>query len=196
MPARAEPIRRIGLKCCSACICAGLKTRVLKPKFWTPRWAKRRGLPVYTRGQLHGSILSVFDSTFAVTRSMRWMTILVAFFGIAGALLTLFMERQKEFGIYRALGFSTRQVAAMTLLEGLGMGVVSFLLSVGVGTGLAWILIRVINLRSFNWTIFFHWDAFPYLAAAAVAVLASLGAAAYPIRKVYRTYPQLQIREE
>jgi putative ABC transport system permease protein len=158
--------------------------------------AQSRGLPVYTRAQLHGSILSVFDSTFAVTRSMRWMTIIVAFFGIAGALLTLFMERQKEFGIYRALGFSTPQVAGMTLMEGLGMGLVSFLLSVGVGTALAWVLIRVINLRSFNWTIFFYWEGVPYLMAAAIAVLASLGAAVYPIWKVYRTYPQLQIREE
>jgi putative ABC transport system permease protein len=158
--------------------------------------AQSRGLPVYTRDQLHGTILAVFDSTFAVTRSMRLMTIIVAFFGIAGALLTLFMERQKEFGIYRALGFSTRQVAGMTLMEGLGMGLVSFLLSVGVGTALAWVLIRVINLRSFNWTIFFYWEWAPYLLAAAIAVLASLGAAVYPIWKVYRTYPQLQIREE
>ncbi|MBZ5636091.1 MAG: ABC transporter permease, partial [Acidobacteriia bacterium] len=146
--------------------------------------------------QLHGSILSVFDSTFAVTRSMRVLTIIVAFFGIAGALLTLFMERQKEFGIYRALGFSTSQVASMTLMEGLGMGLVSFLLSIGVGTALAWILIRVINLRSFNWTIFYYLEWSPYGLAAATAILASLGAALYPIWKVYRTYPQMQIREE
>ncbi len=158
--------------------------------------AQIRGLPVFSRSQLHGNILSVFDSTFAVTRSMRVMTIIVAFFGIAGALLTLFMERQKEFGIYRALGFSTPQVAGMTLMEGLGMGLVSFLLSAVVGTVLAWVLIRVINLRSFNWTIFYYFDAAPYLMAAAVAVLASLGAAVYPIWRVYRTYPQLQIREE
>jgi len=158
--------------------------------------AQSRGLPVFSRSQLHGNILAVFDSTFAVTRSMRVMTIIVAFFGIAGALLTLFMERQKEFGIYRALGFSTPQVAGMTLMEGLGMGLVSFLLSTGVGTVLAWILIRVINLRSFNWTIFFYLEASPYLMAALIAVLASIGAAAYPIWKVYRTYPQLQIREE
>jgi putative ABC transport system permease protein len=158
--------------------------------------AQGRGLPVYSRDELHGNILSVFDSTFAVTRSMRIMTIIVAFFGIAGALLTLFMERQKEFGIYRALGFSTRQVAGMTLMEGFGMGLVSFLLSIGVGTALAWVLIRVINLRSFNWTIFFYLDASPYLTAAGIAVLASLGAAIYPIWKVYRTYPQMQIREE
>jgi len=151
---------------------------------------------VATRDQLHGNILNVFDSTFAVTRSMRILAIVVAFFGIAGALLTLFMERQREFGIYRALGFSTRQVAGMTLMEGLGMGIVSFLLSTGVGTALALLLIRVINLRSFNWTIFFYFAPEPYLLAAATAILASLGAAAYPIWKVYRTYPQMQIREE
>jgi putative ABC transport system permease protein len=57
-------------------------------------------------------------------------------------------------------------------------------------------LIRVINLRSFNWTIFFYFAPEPYLLAAATAILASLGAAAYPIWKVYRTYPQMQIREE
>ncbi|KPK88699.1 MAG: hypothetical protein AMJ94_14395 [Deltaproteobacteria bacterium SM23_61] len=158
--------------------------------------SQSRGLPVFSRRQLHGNILAVFDSTFAVTRSMRIMTIIVAFFGIAGALLTLFMERQREFGIYRALGFSTPQVAGMTLMEGFGMGLASFLLSIGVGTALAWVLIRVINLKSFNWTIFFYLDASPYLMAAAIAVLASLGAALYPIWKVYRTYPQMQIREE
>ncbi len=158
--------------------------------------AIRRGLPVFTRDQLWGNILSVFDSTFAVTRSMQVLSLIVAFFGIAGALMTLFIERQREFGIYRALGFSSRQVAAMTLMEGLGMGLVSFLMSIGVGTLLAWVLIRVINLRSFNWTIFFHpaWE--PYAVAFGIAVLASLGAALYPIWKVYRTYPQMQIREE
>jgi putative ABC transport system permease protein len=158
--------------------------------------AQSRGLPVFSRDQLHGNILSVFDSTFAVTRSMRVMTIIVAFFGIAGALLTLFMERQKEFGIYRALGFSTPQVASMTLMEGLGMGLISFLLSLVAGTALAWILIRVINLRSFNWTVFFYFEWSPYFMAAAIAILASVGAAIYPIYRVYRTYPQLQIREE
>jgi putative ABC transport system permease protein len=158
--------------------------------------ALNRGLPVSTRAELQGNILTVFDSTFAVTRSMRILAIVVAFFGITGALLTLFMERQREFGIYRALGFSTRQVAGMTLMEGVGMGVLSFLLSVVVGTALAVMLIKVINLRSFNWTIFFYPQIKPYLLGALTAVVASLGAAAYPIWRVGRTYPQIQIREE
>ncbi len=145
--------------------------------------AEARGLPVLTGAQLHENILEVFDTTFAITRSMRAIAIVVAFFGIAGALLTLFIERSREFGIYRALGFSTGQVAKMTLMEGLGMGIVI-------------LLIKVINIRSFNWTIFYYPALQPYLLTGVTAILASIGAAAYPIWKVYRTYPQIQIREE
>ncbi len=158
--------------------------------------ALSRGLPAFTREQFHSNILEVFDSTFAVTRSMRVIAIVIAFFGITGALMTLFIERQRDFGILRALGFSTGQVAGMTLLEAIGMGLVSFVLSSGVGTLLAILLIRVINLRSFNWTIFYYPDWHPYAVTAATALAASVGAALYPIWKVRRTYPQMQIREE
>jgi putative ABC transport system permease protein len=155
-----------------------------------------RGLPVFTKKQFYGNILQVFDSTFAVTRSMKIMTVIIAFFGIAGALMTLFIERRRDFGILRSLGFSTGQVSAMTLLEALGMGILSFLLSVLVGTAFAFILIKVINLRSFNWTIFFylHWQ--PYVTAAVTTILASIAAARYPIWKVQKTYPHIQMREE
>ncbi len=160
------------------------------------RRAQEKNLPVLTRQQLQGNILAVFDSTFAVTRSMRVLAIIVAFFGITGALLTLFLERRRDFGIYRALGFSTSQIGVMTILEGLGMGLVSFLLSIVGGTVLAVILIKIINLRSFNWTIFYYPEWQSYVITGIVAICASLGAALYPLWKVYRTYPQMQIREE
>ena len=158
--------------------------------------ALQQDLPVFTREQFFGNILAIFDSTFAITRSMRILAIIIAFFGIAGALMTLFLERKSEFGILRALGFSTGQVSLLTLLEAFGMGMMSFLLSVGGGTLFAIILIRVINLRSFNWTIFFHPHLSPYLLVALTALLASLGAALYPIWMVLRTYPQMQIRDD
>jgi putative ABC transport system permease protein len=158
--------------------------------------AAKRGLPVVSRDELHGSILEVFDATFAVTRSMRVLGVLVAFCGIAGALMTLYLERRRDFGIYRALGFSVEQVALMTLLEGLAMGGASLILSLVLGSLFSLVLIHVINLQSFHWSIFLQplWG--PYAVAAATAIAASLGAAAYPIWKVCRTYPQLQIRED
>ncbi|HOJ71230.1 MAG TPA: FtsX-like permease family protein [Syntrophorhabdaceae bacterium] len=160
------------------------------------KMAYARGLPTSRQRQFHERILGVFDNTFAITRSMRTLATIVAFFGIAGALMTLFVERQQEFGIYRALGFSTGQVALITLMEGIGMGLISFLMSIFTGSAIAYILIKVINLESFNWTIFFYFSLNPYLAAFTTAILASIGASLYPLWKVYRLYPQMQIREE
>lgn len=160
------------------------------------KMANKRGFPVLLGSELHQNILRVFDETFSVTRSMRAIAIIVAFFGIAGALLTLFIERSREFGIYRGLGFSTGQVSRMTLMESIGMGFLSFLLSLGVGTLLSLLLIKVINLRSFNWTIFYYTSIKPYILTGITAIFASIGAALYPIWRVYRSYPQIQIREE
>jgi putative ABC transport system permease protein len=160
------------------------------------RLATERGYAVQRRDELHRGIREVFDATFAVTRSLRWLAVITAFFGIAGALLTLFTERRREFGIFRALGFSSGQVVGVTLLEGLGLGLVSFALSAVSGTVVAVLLIRVINLRSFHWTVFFHpaWES--YALAAGIAVGAGLAAAGYPAWLLRRTYPQIQLREE
>ncbi|MFH0813643.1 MAG: hypothetical protein V2A69_12525 [Pseudomonadota bacterium] len=57
-------------------------------------------------------------------------------------------------------------------------------------------MIRVINFHSFNWTIFYYPEWEPYLVAAGTAILASIGAALYPIGKICRTYPQMHIHEE
>lgn len=160
------------------------------------RRARARGLPVATREEFHKRILDIFDGTFAVTRSMRVLAVIVAFFGIAGALMTLFVERRKEFGIYRALGFSTGDMARMTVAESVAMGLISFIMSMLVGTAFALILIKVINLESFNWTVFYHFTLQPYLVTALTALAASLAAAAYPVWSVFRKYPAVQIREE
>ncbi len=160
------------------------------------RRASARGLPFATREEFHKRILDLFDGTFAVTRSMRVLAVIVAFFGIAGALMTLFVERRKEFGIYRALGFTTGDVARMTIAESLGMGLISFFMSILVGTAFAFILIKVINLQSFHWTVFYHFTLQPYLVTALTALAASLAAAAYPVLSVFRKYPVMQIREE
>ncbi len=160
------------------------------------RRASTRGLPFATREEFHKKILDLFDGTFAVTRSMRVLAVIVAFFGIAGALMTLFVERRKEFGIYRALGFTTGDVARMTIAESLGMGLISFFMSILAGTAFAFILIKVINLQSFHWTVFYHFTLQPYLVTALTALAASLAAAAYPVLSVFRKYPVMQIREE
>lgn len=160
------------------------------------RLAAAQGFPAQVREELRRGIRGVFDATFAVTRSLRLLAVITAFLGITGALLTLFTERRREFGIFRALGFSSAQAVGVTLFEGLGLGPASFALSAVAGTAVAVLLIRMINLRSFHWTVFFHADWETCAAAAALAIGASLAAAAYPAWLVWRTYSQIQLREE
>ena len=169
------------------------KSRVLEQ---VKQLSREWGLPFITREEFHKRILGIFDNTFAATRSMRIIAVIVAFFGIAGALMTLFVERQKEFGIYRALGFTTGDVAWITVAESLGLGLISLFMSTAVGTIFAMILIRVINRQSFNWTIFYHLTPQPYLVGALTAIAASIAACAYPVWSVMRKYPIIQIREE
>ena len=89
----------------------------------------------------------------------------------------LSLEKSRDFGIYRALGFSRGEVTAITLLEGTALGSVSFLIAAVTGTALAQILIKVVNLGAFHWTIHYRFVWAPYLLAGGTALLAGLLAA-------------------
>jgi ABC-type antimicrobial peptide transport system permease subunit len=90
----------------------------------------------------------------------------------------------------------TGDVIRITIAESVGMGLISFFMSTLVGTAFALILIKVINLQNFHWTVFYHFSLQPYLVTALTALAASLAAAAYPALSVFRKYPVMQIREE
>jgi putative ABC transport system permease protein len=84
----------------------------------------------------------------------------------------------------------------MTIVEAMAMGIISLLMSIVLGTVLTFVLIKVINLQSFNWTIFYHFSPKPYIIAGEISILSSLGSAIYPIWRLFRIYPQIQIREQ
>ena len=62
------------------------------------------------------------------------------------------MERTREMGILRACGAQPAQVGEWVLLESGLSGFMAGLLALPLGWGLAWVLIQVVNARSFGWT--------------------------------------------
>ncbi len=70
-------------------------------------------------------------------------------------MLALVIERERDFGILRAIGTFKKQIQKMTLLEAQLMGMVSFSLGTVSGILLSLVLIYVINKQSFGWTIQF-----------------------------------------
>jgi putative ABC transport system permease protein len=144
------------------------------------------GIFIYTNRALRAEVLRIFDSTFAVTYALQVIAIIVALLGIVGTLMTLVIERKRELGILRAVGASRRQVRAMVMAEAAMLGTISQAAGIVLGLLLALILVYVVNLQSFGWTIHLS---IPWASLAQMSVLVvitTLLAGLYPAQRAMR----------
>jgi len=121
---------------------------------------------------------------------------IVAFIGVLSALMSLQLERSRELGVLRATGMSVGQMWRLTFLETGLMGATAGLLAMPVGWVLAWILIHVINLRSFGWTMEMILSPGFFIQAFAVALAAALLAGIYPAVRLGKMDISRAIRQE
>ncbi|MEA1921833.1 MAG: FtsX-like permease family protein, partial [Pseudomonadota bacterium] len=150
---------------------------------------------LYANHELRERIMEIFDRSFAITLSTRMIAILVAFFGIISALLAIYLENEREYGILRALGLSRGEVFRIALGHSLTLGLLAVIGAALSGPLLAWILVKVINLKSFGWSIDFSFDPALYPVTAAITVIASLLAGLYPAWRIASSQPSFQMRE-
>jgi putative ABC transport system permease protein len=146
-----------------------------------------RPLVIRSNADLREEIFLIFDQTFAVTRLLQFMSLLIAACGITLTLIVLARERISELALYRALGATRRQIFRVFLGKGLGIALFGLGLGAAGGLALAMILIYLINRAYFGWTIAVHWPwtalAWQALTILVVAVLASV----YPALRASRT---------
>lgn len=156
----------------------------------------RQDLLVQSNRSLRQGSLDIFDRTFAITSALQLLSVVVAFIGVLSTLMSLQLERIRELGILRATGMTPRQLGVLTLLETGLMGTLAGFFAMPLGFVLAWILIYVINVRSFGWTLQmalagrYFWQA--WLVAIAAALLAGL----YPALRLGRMNIAAALRQE
>ena len=155
-----------------------------------------RELVISANRELRANALAVFDRTFAITGALNLLATLVAFIGVLSALMALQIERTRELGVLRANGMTLRQMWRMTLLETGLMGGTAGLLSFPTGFVLALILVYIINLRSFGWTIRLELEWITFAQAMLVALASALLAAIYPMLRMRRIEIASAVRQE
>ncbi len=138
---------------------------------------------IFSNSTLRREILDVFDSTFAITYALELIAIAVAMLGVAGTLLTLVLERRRELSLLRLTGADRRQVRRMVIIEAALIGAVSQGIGLAVGFALSLVLIYVINVQSFGWTIQFHLPLAFLIQASIAVVIATSIAGIYPARR-------------
>jgi len=145
---------------------------------------------------LRDEALVIFDRTFAITGALQLLATVVAFIGVLSALLSLLLEKQRELGLLRALGLTVREIWGLVMLETGLMGAVAGLLAMPTGLALSYILIYIINRRSFGWTLQMRVGPGPFVMALVIAVIAALLAGIYPARKLGRLMAAEALRFE
>ena len=159
-------------------------------------FGSRQTLLVQTNGSLRQGSLEIFDRTFAITGALQLLTVVVAFIGIFSTLMSLQLERGREFAVLRATGMTPWQLGRLTLLETGLMGLLAGACSMPLGFVLAWVLVHVINVRSFGWTLQIALEPRFFIQSLLIAVGAAVLAGLYPAQRLARMTISEALRQE
>ena len=140
--------------------------------------------------------MRVFDRTFTITEVLRLLAGIIAFIGVFSALMAIQLERSRELGILKALGFTPAQIRRVIAGETAIIGTAAGLLAMPVGMAMAALLIFVVNRRSFGWSMSLDFDASMFATGLALALIAALLAGIYPALRMAKIQPAVALRTE
>jgi putative ABC transport system permease protein len=136
----------------------------------------------------------IFNRTFAVTAALNAFTLGVAGVALLTSLLTLGNSRLPQLAPLWAIGITRRQLAAIELLKTMSVALITTLLALPLGLGVAWCLIAVVNVKAFGWRLPFQVFPVQLLQLLGVAMAAALCAALIPVLKLARMQPASLIK--
>jgi putative ABC transport system permease protein len=135
---------------------------------------------IRTNRSLRAEVIAIFEQTFAVTRLLQAMGLVVAVAGVVLTLLTAARERRAEVALYRALGATRQQ--AFQVFAGKGLAIAGLGVGLGLpgGAALAWVLVRLVNRDFFGWTLQLDWPLGLLALQALTILVAGFVASIYP----------------
>jgi putative ABC transport system permease protein len=120
----------------------------------------------------------------------------VAVIAVALVLLARVSERRMELGVLRVLGSSRSQVAGVVTAEAGLLGLTGAGSGLVVGLSVGWVLVRVVNLQSFGWTLRFLPPWLEIGQTLLLVIPATLLAGLVPAWRALRLAPATVLRED
>lgn len=121
--------------------------------------------------ELRDLVLTLFDRTFRITLSIRWIVFGIAMLGLVLASLQHLWERRREIKTMHVLGFSPGEIVGAHVVEAVVVCALPVMVGLIGGIGLGWGLTALVNPRSFGWSLEFSLSIIP----AGIAVCFVLG---------------------
>lgn len=136
---------------------------------------------LYDQAQIKSIALDIFSQTFAITRALNGVTLMVAVIGLFCACFMLLDARKAAIARLYALGVIRRKL--MTMVVGQIVALVSFTLVIALPLGamVGYVLTDIVTLRAFGWSLNYLWNWSDALSIAAITILVAVIATLIPL---------------
>ncbi|MCG9576923.1 ABC transporter permease [Vibrio tubiashii] len=136
---------------------------------------------LYDQAQIKSIALDIFSQTFAITRALNGVTLMVAVIGLFSACFMLLDARKAAIARLYSLGVSRRKL--MTMVIGQIVALVSFTLIIALPLGamVGYVLTDIVTLRAFGWSLSYLWSWSDALSIAAITILVAVVATLIPL---------------
>ncbi len=118
--------------------------------------------------EVRNQIIGTLRRTFSYSRSVELVTLLIALMGIIGTMLSAVLDRTREIGMLRAIGGTTRQVAASIVVEAAFLGFCGIVAGTLLGVLECLLFLKTLLSVDTGWHLDF---VFPWESTARIALL-------------------------
>jgi len=123
------------------------------------------------------------DRTFAYTRAIEVIALLVGLLGLLNTLLISVLERTREIGMLRAVGSTRGQISNMILLESLLQGIFGAIVAILLGSYVGMLFVEHGLTTTLGWIIEFHFPKESVIQTLVTGVIVAMIAGVLPARK-------------
>ncbi|MGR5134091.1 FtsX-like permease family protein [Vibrio alfacsensis] len=136
---------------------------------------------LYDQAQIKSIALAIFSQTFAITRALNGVTLLVAVIGLFSACFMLLDARKAAVARLYALGVNRRKLMAMVIGQIVALVVFTLIIALPLGAMVGYVLTDIVTLRAFGWSLNYLWSWSDALSIAAITILVAVIATLIPL---------------
>jgi putative ABC transport system permease protein len=129
---------------------------------------------------------SAIERSFAYTRAIEWIALLVGLLGLMNTLLISVMERTREIGMLRAVGSTRAQVSKMIFFEAILQGWFGSMVAIALGAYVGRLFVNHALAITLGWVVDYHFPKDAVWTTMAIGVGVAGIAGFLPARRVAR----------
>jgi putative ABC transport system permease protein len=136
---------------------------------------------LYDQAQIKSIALDIFSQTFAITRALNGVTLMVAVVGLFTACFMLLDARKAAIARLYALGVNRKKLMAMVIGQIAALISFTLVIALPLGALVGYVLTDIVTLRAFGWSLNYLLDWSDALSIATVTIVVGVIATLIPL---------------